>query len=93
MSLNKFDVIRRPISTEKAHMAQVQDTYVFEVHDDANKFQIKQAVEGIWNVKVKQVRITNTKGEQKRNKFRKFRTTGIKKAYVRLQPGYEMEIY
>ena len=61
-----YDVIRKPIITEKATMASENNAVVFEVNIDANKPQIKEAVETLFNVKVKAVNTTITKGKVKR---------------------------
>jgi len=61
-----YDVIRKPIITEKATMASENNAVVFEVAIDANKPQIKQAVEALFGVKVKAVNTTITKGKVKR---------------------------
>lgn len=87
-----FEVVRKPILTEKTANQQAGSVYCFEIAGCANKIQVRTAVEAIWNVKVATVRTVNTKGEQKRNRFGTFQTTGLKKAYVKLKPGYEIEI-
>ena len=61
-----YDVIRKPVITEKATMASEANAVVFEVAVDANKPQIKEAVEALFGVKVKAVNTTVTKGKVKR---------------------------
>ncbi len=61
-----YDVIRKPIITEKATMASENGAVVFEVAIDANKPQIKEAVETLFGVKVKAVNTAITKGKTKR---------------------------
>ena len=61
-----YDIIRAPIVTEKATMASEHNAVVFEVSIDANKPQIKEAVEALFNVKVKAVNTSITKGKVKR---------------------------
>jgi len=61
-----YDVIRKPIITEKATMASESNAVVFEVAIGANKPQIKEAVESLFGVKVKAVNTTITKGKVKR---------------------------
>ena len=61
-----YDVIRKPVITEKATMAVRSGAVVFEVAIDANKPQIKDAVEALFGVKVKAVNTTITKGKTKR---------------------------
>jgi len=61
-----YDVIRKPIITEKSTMASEHGAIVFEVSIDSNKPQIKQAIEELFGVKVKAVNTTITKGKSKR---------------------------
>ena len=61
-----YDVIRKPIITEKATMASENGAVVFEVAIDSNKPQIKTAVEALFGVKVKAVNTMITKGKVKR---------------------------
>ena len=61
-----YDVIRKPIITEKATMASEANAVVFEVAIDAAKPQIKEAIEGLFGVKVKAVNTSITKGKTKR---------------------------
>jgi large subunit ribosomal protein L23 len=77
-----YDVIRKPIITEKATMVSEANAVVFEVAIDANKPQIKDAVEAIFGVKVKAVNTTITKGKVKRFKGMPGRRKDVKKAYV-----------
>ena len=68
MMSNYRDVIKAPIITEKsADLAQNKNTITFRVLKDANKTQIKQAVEKIFNVKVESVNTVNVKPKKKRN--------------------------
>ena len=80
-----YDVIRKPVITEKATMASEANAVVFEVAIDANKPQIKDAVEALFNVKVKAVNTTITKGKQKRFRGQMGRRNDVKKAYVTLE--------
>ena len=58
--MNVYDVIRRPLITEKGHgKRETERTLCFEVHPDANKIEIKQAVETVFKVKVADVRTSN----------------------------------
>ena len=87
-----YDVIRRPVITEKATMASENGAVVFEVAIDANKPQIKEAVETLFGVKVKAVNTTIAKGKTKR--FRGIRGTrkDVKKAYVTLEEGNTIDV-
>jgi len=87
-----YDVIRRPIITEKATMASENGAVVFEVAIDANKPQIKEAVEGLFNVKVKAVNTTITKGKTKRFKGQLGKRKDVKKAYVTLVDGNTIDV-
>jgi LSU ribosomal protein L23P len=89
------DVIIRPIITEKAlKYRDFYRTYVFEVHMNANKSLIKEAVEKLFNVKVEKVRTLIVKPKPRRN-IRNRRKLGWtkawKKAYVKLKEGYSIE--
>ncbi len=90
--MNTYDVIRKPIITEKATMASEANAVVFEVSIDANKPQIKLAVEELFGVKVKAVNTTITKGKAKRFKGTMGRRKDVKKAYVTLEEGNTIDI-
>ncbi len=87
-----YDVIRRPIITEKSSLASEANAVVFEVAIDANKPQIKEAVEGLFNVKVKTVNTTVTKGKVKRFRGRLGTRKDVKKAYVTLEEGNSIDV-
>ena len=87
------DVIRRPLITEKNTWLMERGQYTFEVHRDANKIQIKQAVETVFKVKVAEVRTSNYLGKlRRRGKFTGY-ANDWKKAYVRLQAGQKAPEY
>ena len=87
-----YDVIRKPIITEKATMASEANAVVFEVSIDANKPQIKEAVESLFGVKVKAVNTTITKGKSKRFRGQLGKRKDVKKAYVTLEEGNTIDI-
>ena len=87
-----YDVIRKPVITEKATMASEHGAVVFEVAMDANKPQIKQAVETLFGVKVKSVNTTITKGKTKRFRGQPGRRRDVKKAYVTLEEGNTIDV-
>lgn len=87
-----YDVIRKPIITEKATMASEANAVVFEVAMSANKPQIKEAVEGLFNVKVKAVNTTITKGKTKVFRGKKGTRKDVKKAYVTLEEGNTIDV-
>ncbi len=87
-----YDVIKRPVITEKATMASEANAVVFEVAKDAAKPQIKQAVEELFGVKVKAVNTVVTKGKVKRLRGIKGRRNDVKKAYVTLEEGNTIDV-
>ena len=87
-----YDVIRKPVITEKATMASEANAVVFEVAPDANKPQIKEAVEALFGVKVKAVNTTITKGKVKRFKGKLGTRNDVKKAYVTLEEGNTIDV-
>ena len=92
--MNVYDVIKRPLITEKGHTKrETERTLAFEVHKDANKVQIKQAVETVFKVKVAEVRTSIYSGKlRRRGRFTGY-ASDWKKAYVRLQPGSKVPEY
>ena len=87
-----YDVIRKPIVTEKATIASEAGAVVFEVSMDSNKPLIKEAVEALFNVKVKAVNTTVVKGKTKRFKGQLGRRKNTKKAYVMLEEGNTIDV-
>ena len=87
-----YDVIVKPIITEKATMTSENNGVVFQVAKDSNKPQIKQAVEALFGVKVKAVNTTITKGKQKRFRGQLGRRSDVKKAYVTLEAGSTIDV-
>jgi len=83
--MNHYDVIIRPLLSEKAYDIIPDKRYVFIVHPDANKTQIRQAVESIFDVQVARVNTVSNDGKVKR--YGRFigRTRAQKKAYVILK--------
>ncbi len=79
------DIIRRPVLTEKAYDGFSDKRYVFEVAIDANRTEIRQALETIFGVKVEKVNTLRTLGKIKRQGKFSGRTPEIKKAYVTLK--------
>ena len=87
-----YDVIRKPIITEKTTMASENGAVVFEVAIDSNKPTIKEAVESLFDVKVKAVNTTITKGKAKRFRGMLGKRKDIKKAYVTLEDGNTIDV-
>ena len=84
-SIQYYDVILKPLVTEKSMAGMGDKKYVFLVHPDANKSMIKEAVEKIFGVKVESVNTLRTLGKIRRQGRTQGRTPEIKKAYVTLK--------
>ena len=90
---NYRDVIKAPIITEKsADLQQNNNAVTFSVDVKANKTQIKQAVENIFNVKVESVNVVNVKPKKKRVGRYVGKTNLVKKAIVKLKEGSSIEL-
>jgi large subunit ribosomal protein L23 len=88
------DVIIRPLVTEKStHQQQTRNVYAFEVHENANKPQIKQAVEKIYNVKVLDVRTMTRKGKPRRAKYKMAHGSDWKRAIVKLDENSRIDLF
>ena len=87
-----YDVIRKPVITEKSTMASEAGAVVFEVAMPATKPEIKAAVEELFGVKVKAVNTTITKGKVKRFRGRLGQRKAVKKAYVTLEEGNTIDV-
>jgi large subunit ribosomal protein L23 len=87
-----YDIIRKPVITEKATLASESNAVVFEVHKDATKPSIREAVEALFGVKVKAVNTLVTKGKVKRFRGRLGRRNDVKKAYVTLEDGNAIDV-
>ena len=87
-----YDVIRKPIITEKTTMASENGAVVFEVAIDSNKPSIKEAVESLFDVKVKAVNTTITKGKSKRFRGMLGKRRDVKKAYMTLEEGNTIDV-
>ncbi|HUS58030.1 MAG TPA: 50S ribosomal protein L23 [Planctomycetota bacterium] len=85
-------IIIRPVVTERAYQTQEGNAYTFEVAPDANKAQIKDAVEALFSVKVIDVRTMHKRGKARRRRFIVGRTRRWKKAIVKLSPEHTLEI-
>ena len=87
-----YDLIRKPIITEKTTILSEQNKYTFEVLDVADKGTVKSAIENIFNVKVKKVNMLNIKGKVKRFKGRIGRQSDVKKAIVTLEENHTIDL-
>ena len=84
---NAYDIIIRPVITERSMAGAPDKKYVFEVAKDAGKIEIKKAVEEIFGVKVSSVNTLMMRGKEKRmGAGRQGMTRAWKKAYVQLTP-------
>jgi large subunit ribosomal protein L23 len=92
--MSVYDIIRKPIVTEKGVAKKDGErTLCFEVSPEANKTQVKAAVEQLFKIKVEDVRTVTTAGKlRRRGKFTGYRSD-VKKAYVRLRPGQKIPEY
>ena len=86
------DIIIAPVVTEKTAALAENNVYTFKVSKDANKTQVKQAIEEAFNVKVKEVRTLNTKPKQRRVGRYTGMTKTYKKAIITLHDGYTIEV-
>jgi len=94
--MNVYDIIRYPHITEKSSNsggANDQQLVAFKVQVDANKAQIMEAVEAVFEVKVDQVRTCRFQGKMKRQGRKQGRRPSWKKAYVTLKPGRKIEFF
>jgi large subunit ribosomal protein L23 len=89
-----YNVVIRPLVTEKGtHQSQTRNAYAFEVNSEANKAQIKQAVEKIYSVKVLEVRTANRKGKPRRSGYKWSSTSHWKKAVVVLHEDFHIDLF
>ena len=86
--MNANQIIRRPLVTEKSTLLRESSNVIaFEVDPKANKIQVKDAVEKLFNVKVEEVRLFNVRGKMKRMGRFEGKRRDWRKAYVRLKAG------
>ena len=91
--MHLYEVMRRPLITEKNTFLQENDKYVFEVAKEANKHQIKQAVEKVFDVKVKSVNVLTVPGKTRRVGRRQVQTSPWKKAIITLEAGEKIGFF
>jgi len=82
-----YDIIKKPIITEKSAVQMENNKYTFEVDYSANKTEIKQAIEEIFEVKVDKVNVVNRKAKSKRVGRYLGKTNRLRKAVVTLKEG------
>jgi large subunit ribosomal protein L23 len=97
MKKTVFDIVRRPIITEKSnYMSSMLNQYVFEVDAKASKTEVKDAIETIFDVKVENVNVMNVPAKQSRslqNRRMRTRSSSYKKAIVTLVEGERIPIF
>lgn len=94
MTMDLYDIIRVPRITEKgSRLKDKSNVLTFEVRRNANKVQVRKAIEGIFKVKVSHVTTVNVSGKRKRMGMREGRRSDWKKAYVTLKPGEKIDIF
>ena len=91
--MHLYQVLRRPLITEKNTLLQAQGKYAFEVAEEANKQQIRQAVEKAFKVKVLTVNVMTVPGKTRRIGRREVMTPSRKKAIVTLRSGDKIELF
>jgi len=92
--MNEYDIVVRPIITEKSSLLkETGNQYVFEVQRDANKIEIKKAVEKLFKVKVVSVQISNIEGKKKKVGRFEGKKPDWKKAIVKLNPKDKITIF
>ncbi|MFQ6000803.1 MAG: 50S ribosomal protein L23 [Anaerolineae bacterium] len=91
--METYEVLRRPIITEKTTMQIEQGIYTFEVDRRANKLQVKEAVERVFGVDVVSVNVINVPGKPRRWGRHVSRTPSWKKAIVKLAEGQRIELF
>jgi large subunit ribosomal protein L23 len=87
------DVIVRPVVSEKSYAGIERNTYTFLVDPRANKTEIKEAVQAIWDVRVTSVNTLKRRGKVKRRGYTRGRRPDEKRAIVTLAPGDTIEIF
>lgn len=87
------NILIAPILSEKSNELREQGKYVFRVHPDATKLQIKDAVNKLFNVKVIDCTVMNVNGKVKRLRGRAGKTSSWRKAIVRLAPGETIKVF
>ncbi|MFC1969632.1 50S ribosomal protein L23 [Chloroflexota bacterium] len=91
--MHLYEVLRRPLITEKATLLKEEDKYAFEVAGKATKCQIKEAVEKAFKVKVNKVNVITVPGKTRRFGRRQVTGSSWKKALVTLAPGHKITLF
>lgn len=92
--MNIYDVLRKPLVTEKTAVGKEQNnTIAFEIDRNANKIEVKDAVEKIFQVSVLDVRTINVAGKTKRFGKNSGKRANWKKAYITLKEGSKVDFF
>ena len=91
--MHPYEVLRRPLITEKATLLKERNEYTFEVASKASKPQIKEAVEKAFKVSVANVNVMTVPGKTKRMGKRMVKSPSWKKAIVRLEPKHKISFF
>jgi large subunit ribosomal protein L23 len=91
--VNSRQVLIKPVVSEKSYALLAANKYTFRIHPDANKTQVRQAVEDIFGVRVEDVRTANVRPKPKRRGMTAGRTREWKKAVVQLHPDDSIELF
>ena len=91
--MNPRSTIVRPVISEKSYALLAANKYTFRVRDDAHKTQVRQAVEEIFGVRVRDVRTMSVKSKPKRRGYTSGRTRAWKKAVVEVAAGQTIPIF
>jgi large subunit ribosomal protein L23 len=92
--MDPYEVVIKPLITEKGTVQnETLNQYAFQVHQGANKQQIREAVQKIYGVRVEKVRTMRRQGKQRRYRYTRGRTAAMKKAVVTLHPEDHIDLF
>ena len=91
--MDPYQVVIKPLITEKGTAQNAENQYAFHVHNRANKQQIREAVQKIYEVRVLKVRTMKRQGKAKRYRYTMGRTAAMKKAVVTLHPEDHIDLF
>lgn len=92
--MDPYQVVIKPLITEKGTVQnETVNQYAFQVHNRANKVQIREAIETIYEVRVMKVRTMKRRGKVRRYRYTSGRTAGLKKAVVTLHPDDHIDLF
>ena len=91
--MHLYEILRRPLVTEKATLLHEGNKYTFEVATEVSKLQIKEAVQRAFKVKVAKVNVMTMPGKTRRMGRREVTSSSWKKAVVTLEPGHKISLF